>query len=425
MSRPLRFPRRNVAFSLTRLVVNQILPLAVLPLLLHRLHAEPFGQLMMAQAIGWYFVVVVEYGFNLTGVRALTLVKDDANRVSELLVEVGTTRLAIAACLAALLAASTALRLFNEDITLLVIVGFIAALGAAVQPIWFFQGLEKFPLISLVQMFSRAICLGSIVWLVHDPSHLLLAQCLMSAPFLVSALILSPAAHRFYRPGNTQSGRSVMQDLARHLRDGWDVFLSQVATTLFTSTNTLVLGNLLSATAAGHYTLADKIVRGVAMLTSPVTEAIYPRVAANIARDPAQTLAFARRVLAVGAGVLALAGVALVALAPGIARMMGGADGAADVARALGIMAFIPLAIFTNNICGTQILLGLGHKRAFRNIVLLAGAAVPLSSLLLVPQLGFVGAPVGAVIGEALIVGLMMFASIRAVGRNWLRSGHG
>ena len=384
------------------------------------LHPDPFGLLMMAQAIGFYAVVLVEYGFNLTGVRAAALSRDKPADLSALIVGVGMTRLLIALALACGLALVAELGHIDGDLSLLLIVGFTSALGSALQPLWLLQGLELFPLMSMVQLLSRLVCLGSIFFVVRTPGDLLTAQLLMSAPFLVSSLILVPVAHRWFHAANdTLSLSRILGLVAHHLRSGWNVFLSQVATTLFTSTNTLVLGSMLGPAAAGNYAVADRLVRGVAMLTTPVTDAIYPRLVAALRHDLAQALVFARRVLWTGVGVLAAAGAAIVLMSGLIASIMGPPSGQRAIALSLAIMAFNPMAVYANNIFGTQVLLGLGHESTFRNIVLVSGATVPCSCYLLTPWLGFIGAPVGATLGELAILTGMLVASQRAVGHRW------
>lgn len=409
-----------------RLVINQFLPLAVLPYLLRVLHPEPFGLLMMAQAIGFYAVVLVEYGFNLTGVRAVALVRDKPEELAALIGGIALTRLLIALVLAAGLAAAVALGLLETGLSLLLVIGFTSALGSALQPLWLFQGLEQFPLMSMVQLSSRLLCMGSIFFVVKQPGDMLTAQLLMSAPFLVGSLVLVPVAHRYFRAARARPSLAATFALVgHHLKAGWNVFLSQVATTLFTSTNTLVLGTSLGPVAAGNYAIADRVIRGLAMLTTPVTEAIYPRLVATLRQDLERALAFARRVLWAGVGVLAAVGAAVALMSGVIATVMGPPSGRHEIALALAVMAFNPLAVYANNIFGTQVLLGLGHEAAFRNIVLVSGATVPCSCWLLTRWLGTAAAPVGATLGEAVILVAMLVASQRAVGHPWaLRNGH-
>lgn len=403
-----------------RLVINQVLPLVVLPYLLKVLHPDPFGRMMMAQAIGWYAVVLVEYGFNLTGVRAVALSRDDPGRLHSLVVGICITRLLIALAVAIALAAAIMLDIVDGEMALLLIAGFASALGAALQPLWLFQGLELFPLMSVVQLGARLVCLGSIFFVVRTSSDLLLAQWLFSAPFLICGLVLVPIAHRLSRSDTPLKPRAMLTQVRHHLKDGWDIFLSQVATTLFTSTNTLVLGTMLGPAPAGNYAIADKLVRGVAMLTTPVTDAVYPRIVTTLRENRAVALAFARRILWPGVGALAAVGVAIILASGTIASVMGPPSGRHEIALAMAIMAFNPMAVYANNIFGTQILLGLGHKSTFRNIVLVSGATVPVACFALAHAIGATAAPAGATMGEVVILTLMLLASRRAVGEFWM-----
>jgi PST family polysaccharide transporter len=74
--------------------------------------------------------------------------------------------------------------------------------------------------------------------------------------------------------------------------------------------------------------------------------------------------------------------------------------GVPEIRTAFCWLAFIPLMIFINNIFGTQILLGMGFKRQYRNAVLFSGLMIPLLGLTLPHLFGFSGYPMALFSGE-------------------------
>lgn len=418
ISASIHFPSRNVFFGGFRLAVNYILPLLILPYLLTNLGGEAFGKLMLTQAVILYFILMVEYGFSLTGARAVSKARHSPMQCAALLVEINTTKLIMALALAICLAIFG--RLMPDDLEVLLLVGFIGVLGAALQPMWFFQGLEEFPLVSTVQVFARITCLVPVIFLVNGQDDFLLAQALMMAPWLLSGTVLGVLAHLRYRKNVTH--HATIGGIVRQLRDGLDVFLSQIATSFFTGTNTIIVGSALGATAAGYFAMADKIVRAIAQLSAPICEALFPRISGNIEKNRPAALNLARKVLIYGGAAFVVTGILLIVFSGLIANLV--AKGAAsEVALIIRIMAFVPFMVFANNIFGTQILLTLGWQREFRNSVLISGLVLVALCLLLTKILGLKGAPIAIVAGEFLILSMMFFYSTKAVGNPWMLKG--
>lgn len=419
----LRFPYRNMLFAGTRLVANQALPLLSLPFTLGAVGAEKFGTMMFTQALAWYFVVLVEYGFSLTAVRFVALARNDTAALRDNMYEVLATRLLLflASLAVACMAATLILDVFAAKC---LAVAMVLVLGAAVQPIWLFQGLEEFGLISAVQVASRFACFGAIFVFVRDPGDTLLAQLLVALPFCVNAAVLLPIAIRRLGPPPRRRLGAWARACVKLMKDGADVFVGQLSTTLFSSTTTVISGAILGPVFAGYYAISEKMIRGVAMLTAPISEALYPRVsmalADGAAEDRRHVFTLLRKVIFVVGGLLGAVGVIII-FGAGVLSQWISAEGAGvhEIQLSFGWLAFIPLMIFLNNIFGVQILLGLGLKNLYRNAVLASGTAIPLLAVLLPRFWGFAGYPIALFAGEAILVALTYVLAKRHTDWKW------
>lgn len=65
-------------------VVNYLLPLVTLPYLVRVLGSEKFSLIAFAQAFIAYFIILTNYGFNLSVTREISINRDNKKRFQEL-----------------------------------------------------------------------------------------------------------------------------------------------------------------------------------------------------------------------------------------------------------------------------------------------------------------------------------------------------
>src|SRR5678809_1376177 len=93
----LRLSRHPVAQNTLVLYAVQItgylIPLITLPYLARILAPDKFGVVAFAQNVVWYFVILTDYGFNVTATREIAIHREDSERVSRIFSTVLTAKL--------------------------------------------------------------------------------------------------------------------------------------------------------------------------------------------------------------------------------------------------------------------------------------------------------------------------------------------
>jgi polysaccharide transporter, PST family len=398
----------NIASLSTLQLLNYAVPLATVPYLVRVLGSSYFGLLSFAQALIIYFDVVADYGFNLSATRAVAAHRQDPEVLARIFWRTLAARtalmLASAVVLAVLVAAIPRLR----ETPFLYAAAFLTVVGTVTCPVWFFQGIEQMKFLTMAQSSARLLTVPALMMFVRQPDHYLRAAVIQGAVPIVSSLLLTPVLWRKVPRGPflPQLG-----EIPAALREGWHVFIVNTSMVINASTTIVMLGLVAGNTAVGYYSAADKIVRAVSSMLTPVTQALYPHLNSLRAHSPEMAYRLMRRSYG---WIILLAGAASVAtflLAAPVGRLLWG-DAFIPSIAILRCLSPLPFLFALVNILGTQTMLVFEmDTQASRILLLTAAANIPLAAGLSVPM-GALGAAASAV-ATALLTTLALAWSLR------------
>jgi O-antigen/teichoic acid export membrane protein len=380
-----------------------LIPLIALPYLLRVLGPEEFGKIAFAQAFCMYFVALTEYGFNLTGTRLIAIHRHDKEATSRIFWEVQFVKAAFfllsITSLLILIVAFAKL----QNIAPVLLIGLLPVIGSVMYPLWLLQGLERMREAAGLMISARALMLVGVFAFVTNGKDMLLAAALQFAAVPVAGMM---SWIMLIRSGQITWVRPTRVGLMASLREGWHTFVATAASTLYRSSNAVVLGLLSGPAAVTFYALAEKIVKAVQELNRPISQAVYPRVSALAAQSKEAALPLLRKILFSIGGLSMIASFTLFFAAGAIIRVIAG-HGYEEAALALRFMAFIPLVGSINSVLGAQMMLPFGFSRAFSRFVVAAGIFNLAAIVPLVMWLTSRGAALSFFFSELLLMILM------------------
>ncbi len=269
-----------------------ILPWFTYPYLTRVLHPASWGRLLFAQAFVQFFVVITEYGFNFTATREVAIHRDDTARLSKILTSVTVAKiLLMSASLIVMTAISMSVPTLRADLPLFAIT-FLTVVGNVLFPVWLFQGLEEMQFITFREIAARLIGLLPTFLLVRSESDILWAAGVQSGSVAFAGIIGLFSLPRVTRARFVPVTTS---EILGTFKDGWHVFLSTAAITIYTRSNTFILGLMAAPQAVGYYGAALRLVDTAKGLVSPLSTAIFPHVSRLSHEDPEGAVAFLRR----------------------------------------------------------------------------------------------------------------------------------
>lgn len=156
---------------------------------------------------------------------------------------------------------------------LFVLLFFGQVIGNAINPIWFFQGMEKMKFNTLLHITTRLISILPLFVIVRKPDDYIYIPICYSlgsiiAGMLSLTLIRCSFGMKFYFTS--------LHEIWQATYDSSKFFLSRLSVSLFTNTNSFVLGLVCGNTAVGYYSLAEKIYIALNSVYGPINGAIFP-----------------------------------------------------------------------------------------------------------------------------------------------------
>lgn len=361
--------------------LNYILQLAILPYLVRVLGIEGFGLYSFVFAVAQYFLVFVDYGFNLSATKSVSIARSNKEKLSEIFSNVLIIKVMLfLVSIIVLFFLITTVPKFSAD-PKAYIVSFIGVLGNLIFPIWYYQGLEKTKYIALFNIIGKTITTSLIFIFIKNPSDVILAIFIQSMSVVITAFI---ALIFIYIKWPLNLVFPSKQSLINTFRDGWDIFITIFSSNLLGNSYILILGILTDNKTVGYFSIADKIVRVFHSLVSPLSNAIFPHVSKLFYESREEALRLLRKVLYWGGIGFSGCFVILIIFANYFIRIFTGTN-SNHIRNLISIIAVLPLSIFVDNIYGTQILINIGRTNEFMKAIIIPGLISIVASLIFVP----------------------------------------
>lgn len=256
--------------------VNFLLPLISFPYLIRVLEIERWGLVSFGFALMQYFIMFTDFGFNNAGTKYISMHRDDLQKVNSYLNSAMLGRLFL--CILSfiiLIILTTFFSKFNIE-TLFYLLYFGMVIGNILCPMWFFQGMEKMKYMTIFYIIAKSITFLPLFFLVKQPEDYIIVPVFYSLGYILAGgicvyIVYKKMDMKWFLPSFTEI-KFVMKDSATY-------FLSRLSTSLFTTSNTFILGLVCGNTAVGFYSAAEKLYQAYNQLLGPFTGVLFPHMA--------------------------------------------------------------------------------------------------------------------------------------------------
>lgn len=404
MVKPKNHLIENIFSMVTLRGMEYILAFILVPYLLRILGPTQYGAIAFMQGIIAYFILVINYGFNITAPKDIALAsKEELPKIFSSYFW-GTVFLFMACSFIFAIGYCVLHIFFNLSLDLpLFFACYMSAIGLVIFPIWFFQGIQQMRYITILNLTGRFVTMGLLFYLIRTPDDYILAAFLQSCT-TVFAGILSWKVIADNWPRILQ--RPLLKDIINVYKKGWQIFLSSLAVNLYTSSDVVILGVLTDSTVVGYYSGAEKLINCVRRGIGAVSDAIYPYISQKFNNSKKAALNFLRKQLIIYTIGGIIGGIFILCLSPIIVPWLLGSKYIPSIVP-LRVMSFIPLMVAVSNVFGYETMLPLGMQGTYSKILI---AASMLNLTLIIPAIhwgGSAGVAACALLTETFITVVM------------------
>lgn len=401
--------KKNTVLGIFISLSLYIYPIATYPYITRVLQPEGLGRISFVASFVVFFTLISQLGMPIYGLRSCAKEINNKENLQDLVAELLLVQV-FSGCTALLLYGSVVLMIlpFKQEPVLFFIYG-LNILACMANCEWAYKAAGKYSFLALANAIFRCTAVAAVYLLVRDSEDLYwyaLISLLAGFGSFVAGLLslkfqldLNP----FKRVYNIMVSHTVLQVLRVHIRPLLIFFLMSCAVTIYTNTDTVMLGLIKDNRTVGIYNASAKVKAVLVIFTGALWTAALPRSAtlwkSNNVDGFRELAEKSLRMIPVVSLPLVVFFIAF--SEPFIQVIAGTAYMDAGLPMRILLLAVIPIGI--SNIIGGQLLIPIGQEKLLFRAEMTGVLINVVANSVLIPPYDVVGAAVATLLSETLV----------------------
>lgn len=250
-------------------------PLITYPYLIRIIGLELNGVVVFAQSISTYLSLIINFGFNIYGVRQVAIYKESQQELDKIVSVIYTNKMIIwSFLLLGWILLISNLRFFSQYYWAYFF-SFFITINELLFPVWLFQGLEKMKYITIINITVRLLFVLLIFIVIKNKTDFYLVPFLNAVGALVAGLlslwiVFVKLGFRYKIPSRLS--------MITYVKEGMPLFVSSVSIQIYANINKLLVGGFLGMSDVSVYDFCEKIISLVRMPVSIIQQTVFPKI---------------------------------------------------------------------------------------------------------------------------------------------------
>lgn len=263
-------------------VANSFFYLLIYPFVINNVGIDSYGLFVFASSIAMYFMVFINFGFDIHAAKLISLSQEDTTLHASLLSSVTLAKVILELLAGAVFLALVMTIPFMRANALLFFMCFANTLSCIFLPLWYFHGMQKMKVLTIVQLSFKLMSLPAIYLLVKDTDDIDVYTFIVVTTNVLSSLVAFYLALRLSRSALKWP---VLANVIGLLREVQPFFWSTATNTFKQKSVEIIIGSFFGMKEVAIYDLANKIFSVPSLLASNINAALFPMMVKKAQKD--------------------------------------------------------------------------------------------------------------------------------------------
>lgn len=371
---------------------NYVMPIIIIPIIISHIGLANYGELMYITSIYQVSSLFIDFGFTYTAPVMTSRYRDNECKLQQYysrIVFIKFILFVIAISGVLLLACFSILNL-----TLMYILSiFLCALGNVLMPLWLFQGIGDFKLLSISQIIARVtLFIILILYLLGGGGNIFIISLMQNGTLILCYFYLKGKIYKINKYNIS------FNECFLEFKKAGNVFIGILGTIGYGGLIPILIGNYCGNSSLAVYSIIQKLTIACQSLITPVSQFMLSEVSRySIKKD---FLLRIRKSFYIHLIISSLACLCYLVLGQFVAKIIGKVDVPFTVIATASI-----IAIFSslNNVLGVQLLIPTDNVKSLRSANLISGILVISISWYLITYYNVLGGVILNLMGEFLV----------------------
>lgn len=394
--------KKNFIINGIKIFFNLIFPIITFPYISRVLGPIGIGKITFATSIINYFLLFTNLGIPLYGIREIARIRENRLNLSKTFSEILFLNLITTIIGMIIFIIFIQLKLFGNDINLFQVMS-LNIIFTFIGVEWYFQGMENYSYITKRSIIFKIISIILMFIFVNRKEDVVIY-----AGILVLALVGSNILN-FFKAKKEILISFKNLNIKKHLKPILTIFSMNIAISIYTNLDSVMLGYHSSEYSLGIYSASSKIIHLVLGIVTSLGAVLLPRISNYIANKQEKELKeILEKTLTFLLALSIPCVIGIILTADEIIKIFSGNE-FMEAVKTMKILSSIIFFIAFSNFLGIQILYPRGEEKKVLYSVIV-GAIINFSlNWLLIPKYAQNGAAVATVIAEGFVLLTQIF----------------